>query len=173
MPSGENLNEMSSKLPLMKKENTSQPDKLPKNDMLFKLPVSNGGNLPPDVAAQLHQIIQKMVEKCEPEMQEMTKLFHSHGIPAASIEMGMGALPPDFKLPVEEKPIILSNDLVEGIYKILNLNYENFRTDILGVLFDKHRNTAVEIGKIMEMARRRDKDSLARELDVLAKKMRS
>jgi len=66
-----------------------------------------------------------------------------------------------------------ADDLVEGICKILNLNYENNCFNVLGIPFDRNRNAAFEIGKIMEAARKRDRESLARELEGLANKIRS
>lgn len=145
----------------------------------------DGGNLPPELAAQLDKIVSRMVTKCEPEMQEIVKLLHSHGIPGTSIELGMGAIPspfgfpfgmPPVRIPVREEAPPSSNppeDLVEGIHKILDLTYENQRLDIIGMVYDRNHNTAFEIAKIMDAARKRDRESLARELDAMAKKIRS
>ena len=108
-----------------------------------------GGNLPPEIAAELDKIVGEMVVKIEPEMQRVAKMFESPSAPAPA------------------------DDLVEGIYKILNLNYENNCFNVLGIPFDRNRNAAFEIGKIMEAARKRDRESLARELEGLANKIRS
>jgi len=136
-----------------------------------------GGNLPPEVAAELDKIVGEMVKKVEPEMQRIALILKTHGIPGTSVELMMGAINPEFLLkekmfgfPSAPAP---ADDLVEGICKILNLNYENNCFNVLGIAFDKNRSIAFEIGKIMEAARKRDKESLARELEGLANKIRS
>ena len=171
-----NSNGTSSKLPLMTTGNTSQPDPLnpPKNNI--NIPKYDG-NLPPEVAAELDKIVGEMVVKVEPEMQRIALILKTHGIPDTSVELMMGAINPEFLLkekmfgfPSAPAP---ADDLVEGICKILNLNYENNCFNVLGIPFDRNRNAAFEIGKIMEAARKRDKESLARELEGLANKIRS
>ena len=158
------------------------------------LPHKYGDNIPPEVVAELDKIVGEMVKKVEPEMQRIALILKTHGIPDTSVELMMGAINPEFLL--KEKmfgflfkvdPSMPSNtfrfepppapapadDLVEGIYKILNLNYENNCFNVLGIIFDRNRSTAFEIGKIMEAARKQDRESLARELEGLANKIRS
>ena len=136
-----------------------------------------GGNLPPEVAAELDKIVGEIVKKVELEMQRIALILKTHGIPGTSVELMMGAINPEF--PLKEKMFGFpsapapADDLVEGIYKILNLNYENNCFNVLGIPFDRNRNAAFEIGKIMEAARKRDRESLARELEGLANKIRS
>lgn len=149
----------------------------------------NNPKVPPEVSAQIDKIISAMVNKVEPEMKQIVLLLKQHGISGATVGLNMGSLPVEafgfplkidpsmppnafrFEPPMPAPAVNPANDLVEGIYQILNLNYENLRTDICGIVFDKNHNTAFEIGKIMEAARKRDKESLARELDILIKKL--
>jgi len=153
------------------------------------LPYKYGDNIPPEVAAELDKIVGEMVVKVEPEMQRIALILKTHGIPGTSIELMMDAINFEkmFGFPFKVDPSMPSNtfrfepppapapadDLVEGICKILNLNYENNCFNVLGIPFDRNRNAAFEIGKIMEAARKRDRESLARELEGLANKIRS
>ena len=128
-----------------------------------------------------------MVSKCKPDMQALVALLKRNGINGTTIELDLRGIPfrmipsPFFppasvRIPVrEETPATQqpAEDLVEGIHKILDLTYENQRLDIVGMVYDRNHGTAFEIAKIMEAARKRDKESLARELDGLAKKIRS
>ena len=175
-------------LPLMKTENKSLQDQLPKNNMGI-LPYKYGDNIPPEVAAELDKIVGEMVVKVELEMQRIALILKTHGIPGTSIELMMDAINFEkmFGFPFKVDPPMPSNtfrfkpppapapadDLVEGICKILNLNYENNCFNVLGIIFDRNRSTAFEIGKIMEAARKQDRESLARELEGLANKIRS
>jgi hypothetical protein len=153
-----------------------------------------GGNLPPEVAAEVDKIVSKMVGKVEPEMQEIVLLLKKHGIPGTSIELQMGALDPEkvFGFPMRVDPSMLpgsfrfaappvrppapkapADDLVDGLYQLLNKFYENDQANILGMMYDKNHSAAYEISKIMENARKRDQESVARELEGLATKIRS
>lgn len=186
-----NSNGRSSVLPLMSTGNTSLPESRDKNNMGILSPF--GGNLPPEVAAEVDKIVSKMVRKVEPEMQEIVILLKKHGIPGTSIELQMGALDPEkvFGFPMRVDPSMMpgafrferptapapapapANDLVEGIYQILGKFYENDTANFLGMIYDKNRIVSVEIAKIMEAARKRDQESVARELEGLATKVRS
>lgn len=185
--SKKNLNGRSSKLPLMKVENTSPPD--PKKNNMGILPHKYGSNIPPEVAAELDKIVSEMVSKVEPEMQRIALILKQHGIPGTSIELMMGAINPEklFGFPFRPDPSMPPNtfrfeppqpqapadDLVEGIYSILNINYDNYPFNVLGAVFDHNHNVAYEISKVMEAARKRDRESLTRELEGLATKIRS
>lgn len=186
-----NSNGRSLVLPSMSTETKSRPDQSQPNNMGILSPF--GGNLPPEVAAEVDKIVSKMVLKVEPEMKEIVLLLKQHGIPGTSIELQMGALDPEkvFGFPMRVDPSMMpggfkferptapapatapANDLVEGIYQILGKFYQNDTASFLGMIYDKNRIVAVEIAKIMEAARKRDQESVARELEGLATKVRS
>jgi hypothetical protein len=151
------------------------------------LPHKYGSNIPPEVAAELDKIVSEMVSKVEPEMQRIALILKQHGIPGTSIELMMGAINPEvFGFPFKTDPSMPPNtfrfdppqtqapadDLLEGIYSILNISYDNNQFNVLGAVFDHNHNVAYEISKVMEVARKRDRESLARELEGLATKIR-
>lgn len=67
-----------------------------------------------------------------------------------------------------------AEDLIQGIEKILREFFHDRAEDqnILGMLYSPFRACAEQVGKVLEAARIRDKESLARELDTLSKKLR-
>lgn len=71
------------------------------------------------------------------------------------------------------KPKPPEEDLVQGITKVLNLHYENVISNVLGVEYNFNRNVAIEISKILTVARQRDKGSLAKKLQELINKLLS
>ncbi len=154
------------------------------------LPHKYGSNIPPEVADELDKIVGEMVAKVEPEMQRVALLLKQHGIPGSSIELIMGVINPEklfgfpfrpdpsmppgefrFTPPLPKSVPTPANDLVGGITQILNHEFGEDRQEILGMIYDKNRNVAFEIAKILEAARKRDQRSLARELENIIKKL--
>jgi hypothetical protein len=58
-----------------------------------KLPQQPGfnplGNLPAEVALEIDAIIDRMVKKVEPEIQEISRLLHSCGSDGVTVQMGV------------------------------------------------------------------------------------
>jgi len=66
----------------------------------------------------------------------------------------------------------LDNDLVAGIKQILDTSFGDTAQNILGTIYDPHFNVALNISKILDVARKRDRESLARELDTISAKIK-
>lgn len=184
-----------SKLPLMKTEIKSRQDQLPNNNMGMRFS-PQPQPFPPEVAKQIDSVVSKMMDKCKPELEELTKILYSYGHDSGSIEFGVGRIPSPiqeiFGLPVMPDPSITNRvfkfipplhthpmppqnepvgDLLDGIIQVLNAHFGVNQTDILGMILDKNRNVAHDIAKILEAARKRDQRSLARELETIIKKL--
>jgi hypothetical protein len=73
-------------------------------------------------------------------------------------------------IPKEEK--VPAEDLLDGITKILNIHFGAHQEQILGMILDRNRNAAFDIAKVLDAARKRDQESLARELENIIKKLK-
>lgn len=183
-PSKANSNAMSSKSPLTKAETPSQPDRPNTNNMGIKAPQFDGNqNLPPHVQEQISAVVARAVEKIDPELREITQILKVNGI-HGHIEFGMmptegipslfmPGFPFPFAVPHPPQPATPpANDLVRGIKKILDTSFGDCAEQILGMMFDPHYSVALDIARILEAARKRDQESVARELETIATKLR-
>lgn len=154
--------------------------------MAIKAPQFDGGNnLPPEVQARISAVVARAVEKIDPELQEITKILKASGIqgsisfgmmPTMGIpspfnqEFGFPFFPPTAPIPAPAKAPEM--ELVAGIKHILDNQFGECAEQILGMTYDPHFTTAQEIAKIMDAARKRDRESLARELDAISNKIK-
>jgi len=137
---------------------------------------SEDDNLPPEVSDKINPIIDKMMKKIDPELKMISKIIKKSPISKdIEIEIGDGVsklspiqLLKSTNIPNQYNP---EDDLVEGIKQILNVSYDNTNFDVLGTTYDKNYTVAVSISKILLTARKRDKDSLVDELEVIIKRL--
>lgn len=118
--------------------------------------------MPPEVKEELDNLV-KMVD---PYLKHITEMLHKKGIPIEGIEFGFGKMPG-----LEKDEATPPSDLVNGIKKILDANYQNNVSEICGVMFDRNLMISREVGQLLVAARKRDKISLANELQQLINRL--
>jgi len=130
---------------------------------------------PPEIMAlipQLTPILQQILQGLKNYNLEVFEIDVNGAVfaltknPAILSPSILSFLKPPVRIPVKlEAP----QDLVENITKLLQANLprdDNF-------IFNPHRTVANEIANMLEDARKRDKESLARELENLIKKFKN
>lgn len=121
----------------------------------------------------------------------MTPMIYPDNVPPGSIPSPLAALgivpdgymapvapmsPPPGAVPLRRTPapamdIQADPDVTKGVKLILDHEYGEDAHNVLGMVYDRNHNTAVQIAGILEAARKRDRESLARELESLIKRI--
>lgn len=126
-----------------------------------------------EVPKEVDILYAELMAIAEPYLQKIVKIFRANNIPIdnvvvssnpAHLYANMSEIVPDNNLP----PV----DLVHGIRKILDINYQNKEENILGVKLDKNLIVANDISRILVAARKRDRDALINELNIIIGKIK-
>lgn len=89
----------------------------------------------------------------------------------APVAPPMGAVPLRRPQPKPQPEVAADPDVVKSIKLILDHEYGEDVHELVGMIYDRNLNTAVTIGAILEAARKRDRESLARELEALVRRI--
>ena len=123
----------------------------------------NAQSLPPEAAEQVRVIFNKMMDKVKTEIDELARILMAHGHHFEGFKIGVDE-------DIHER--VPASDLVMGIKQILDFQFGNNQQDILGMIYDPNYNTAIDIAKILDSARKRDHLSMIRELETIIKKLK-